>query len=137
MLVPVDARYLRSVWDYVERGLLAIIDKTRDDWIPADVYAEIRGGVSRLFMMEYGGERRGFVVVQLWPQYHDGPRLFIRALWSEPGALVAHRADVYEDLDELARSNGATAMRQLSPRRWDADGWTLKQYIYEREVEAT
>jgi len=28
-------------------------------------------------------------------------------------------------------------MRQLSPRRWDADGWTLKQYIYEREVEAT
>ena len=110
MLVPVDARYLRSVWDYVERGLLAIIDKTRDDWIPADVYAEIRGGVSRLF---------------------------IRALWSEPGALVAHRADVYEDLDELARSNGATAMRQLSPRRWDADGWTLKKYIYEREVEAT
>ena len=118
MLVPVDSRHLRSVWDYVERGLWAIIDKTADDWIPADVYAEIRGGVSRLFMMEYGGERRGFVVVQLWPQYHNGPRLFIRALLSEPGALVAHRADVYEDLDELARSlDMEIKVRFTEPRR--------------------
>lgn len=134
MLIPIDRQRLRGEWEYVERGLWAIIDKTSDDWIPADVYAEIRAGVSRLFALEYEGVRIGFVIFQHWPEYHAGPRVFVRAMWCEPGEAAKRRADVYDDLDQYTIEAGAVAMRQLSPRRWDADGWKLKQYVYEREV---
>ena len=139
MLIPVDARYLRSEWDYVRAGLEKIIDKTSDDWIPEDVYHEIKAGTTGLFLLEYGGERIGFVCLQIWPAYHAGPRLFIRAFWADPHAAVKHRADIYDDLKAFAREAGCVgpgAMRQNSPRRWDADGWRLKQHIYEMDVEA-
>lgn len=134
MLTPVDPRYLRREWEYVRAGLTRIIDRTCDDWIPEDVFAEIKAGVSRLFLLEYGGRRIGFVVLQVWPHYHDGPRIFVRALWCEPGQAKPHEADIYDDLRYFAAEHGASVMRMLSPRRWDGAGWELKQYVYEREV---
>jgi hypothetical protein len=134
VLHPVDPRRLHEVWAWVRDGLLRVIDKTHDDWIPDDVYAEIRGGASALYLIYSGDERIGFVVVQVWPQYHNGPRLFVRALWGEPHSLAAVEDELMESLRVLARKHGASALRMNSPRRWDAAGWTLKQYIYETTV---
>ncbi len=134
MLVPVDARELARAWPFVRTGLQAIIDKTGDDWLPEDVYAEIKAGITGLFLLEYAGETIGFICLQVWPQHHSGPRLFIRAMWTIPGAGLRHRADIYDDLREFARAKQCVAMRQLSPRRWDGDGWTLRQFVYELEV---
>lgn len=134
MLVPVDPRYLSREWKWIREGLEKIIDKTVDDWLPEDLYQEIRAGTTGLFYLEYGGSRIGFAALQIWAVYHAGPRLFIRALWTEPGKAVEHRADIYDDLRQFAREAGIKTMRQLSPRRWDADGWTMKQYVYEMDV---
>ena len=134
MLVPVDARYLAREWPFVRAGLQKIIDKTSDDWLPDDVYAEIKAGLTGLFLLEYACERIGFACLQVWPAHHSGPRLFIRALWTIPGKGLQRRADIYDDLKEFAVAKGCVAMRQLSPRRWDGDGWALKQFVYEMEV---
>lgn len=136
MLIPVDPRYLAREWEYVRAGLEQIIRKTGDDWLPEDIYLDLRASpqTTGLYMLEYGTRRIGFVVLQLIPQYHAGPRLFVRALWIERGCGVRHRIDIYDDLDEFARERGCSAIRMLSPRRWDGDGWKLKQYVFEREV---
>jgi len=136
MLTPVDPRYLARDWPYVRDGLQKIAAKTSDDWLPEDIYTDLRASpqTTGLYMLEYAGERIGFVVLQLIPQYHAGPRLFVRAIWTEPGRAKAHRADIYDDLNEFARERGCVAIRMLSPRRWDGDGWTMRQYVFEREV---
>ena len=134
MIEPVDPKYLYRIRDWFLEGLSKITDKLHDDWHPADVYAEVRAGQSHLYTVNARGERIGFVVLQLWPVYHAGPRLFIRALWCEPGKLAPHQQDFMESLEDLARKHGAVAIRHLSPRRWDGSGFKLKQYVFEREV---
>lgn len=136
MLIPVDARYLRSEWEYVRAGLEKIIDKTSDDWIPEDVYHEIKANVTGLYLLEHEGQRIGFACLQVWTAYPTGPQLFIRSLWAEPHSAAKYRDDIYDDLKQFAREKGCAAMRLFSPRRWDADGWQMKQHIYEMEVEA-
>lgn len=133
-LTPVDPRYLRDVWGYVRAGLERIVAKTRDDWLPEDVYAELRAGQSALYEIDIATERVGFVVLQAWPAYHSGPRVFVRALWGEPGRLAPVEGELYDALRAVARKAGARVMRMNSPRRWDAAGWKLKQYIYEMEI---
>lgn len=134
MLVPVDPRFLAETWEWVREGLVKIIAKTSDDWLPEDVYTEIRTGNSVLFLIYDGHERVGFVVLQGWPAYQAGPRLFIRALWGEPHRLVRIRDQLMKALKDEARKIGARVLRMNSPRRWDADGWTMKQYVYEMDV---
>ena len=135
MLVPVDARYLAREWPFVRAGLEKVIAKLHDDWLPEDVYTEIRSGNTGLFILEYACERIGFVCLQIWPAHHSGPRLFVRALWTMPGKGLKHRCDIYDDLREFARAKGCVVMRQQSPRRWDGDGWTMKQFVYEMDVD--
>lgn len=132
--VEVPKTALRESWEFVRDGLERIIAKTSDDWIPEDVYSEIRAGSSALFLIYSAEDRVGFIVMQAWPSYHNGARLFVRALWVEPGALREHQQQIEDWLRDGARKFGATAIRMNSPRRWDAAGWTLKQYIYELPV---
>lgn len=134
MLEPVAAHAIAPVWPWVRDGLQRIIAKTGDDWLPEDVYHEIKGGASRLFLIYADAERIGFLIVQFWPAYHSGPRLFVRALWAEPGKLQPYRDAFYEELKTMARKDGFVALRMNSPRRWDLDGWIAKQVIYEMEV---
>lgn len=130
----VRPQHLHDVWSFVRDGLLAIIEKTNDDWIPEDVYHEVKAGVSALFMIDNDDEQLGFVVLQVWPNYHAGPRLFVRAMWGSSGALVKHHDEINAQLRALALKCGARTVRQNSPRNWDAVGWTRKQSIFELEV---
>lgn len=134
MLHKVDPRYLSDVWVWIRLGLEAIIRKTRDDWIPEDVYTEIRNGHAALYLIYVNHERVGFIVTQLWPGYHAGPRLFVRALWCEPHTLAPVEQELMDAIRALGRESGCRAVRMNSPRRWDGRGWQLKQYIYETEV---
>lgn len=134
MLQKVDPRYLSDVWEWVREGCRRIIRKTNDDWFPEDVYTEIRTGAATLYLIYANHERVGFLVTQIWPGYHAGPRLFVRALWGEPHALAPIENELMLAIANLAKESGCRAIRMNSPRRWDTRGWKLKQYIYELEV---
>ena len=138
MLEPVQPHNLRDVWEFVRAGLVKTIAKTKDDWLPEDVYMELKSGVSHLYMIyendENDAELIGFVIFQRWDKYHAGPRLFVRALWAKPGKLRPVHDAFYAEMDDLSLKAGARVQRMASPRRWYADGWTLKQYIYERTI---
>lgn len=132
MLHPVPVSELATFWPWVREGLQKIIDKCDDDWLPEDVYYEIKSGASHLYLIrDPNGDNIGFAVFQRWDKYHAGPRLFIRALWAEPRQLVKHRKQFYEELHRLKRECGCVKLRTSSPRRWDLDGWELQQFIYE------
>lgn len=132
--IEVKAPAIRECWEFVRDGLNRIIARTRDDWIPEDVYSEVRAGSSALFLIYDDDQRIGFIVAQAWPTYHNGARLFVRALWVRPGSLRAHQQQIEDWLRDCARKFGAVAIRMTSPRRWDAAGWTLKQHIFELTV---
>ena len=132
--VEINKSALHESWSFVRGGLEHIIAKTADDWIPEDVYADLRAGVLALFLIYRGDERIGFIAMQAWPAYHDGPRLFVRALWVRPGSLREHQAEIQGWLKDCGRKIGAKEVRMASPRRWDAAGWTLKQHIFELPV---
>lgn len=134
MLHKVDPRYLCDVWEWVRDGLQRIIRKTKDDWQPEDVYTELRTGAATLHLIYSNHERVGFLITQLWPGYHAGPRLFVRALWGEPHALAPIEDELMDAIRAMAREAGCRAVRMNSPRRWDARGWRMMQYIYETEV---
>ncbi len=134
MLQPVAPHELYSCWGWVRDGLARVVAKTGDDWIPEDVYCELRNGVSFLYLIYADAERIGFVVLQKWDKYHAGPRLFVRALWAQPRELVKRRDEFYEALMTLARQAGCVAMRMTSPRHWELDGWEAKQTIFEMKV---
>lgn len=118
----------------MREGLHKIVAKTGDDWMPEDVYHELKINASALYLIYAGDERIGFVVLQKWDKYHAGPRLFVRALWAIPRALVAHKDKFYAELQGLARQHGCVALRMTSTRRWELDGWSPKQTIFEMEV---
>lgn len=134
MLHKVDPRYLHDVWEWVRTGLQKMIRKTRDDWHPEDVYTELRTGAAVMHLIYVNHERVGFIVTQIWPGYHAGPRLFIRALWCEPHTLAPVEQELMDAIGTMARESGCRGIRMNSPRRWDGRGWKLKQYIYEMEV---
>lgn len=134
MLHPVAPTDLYLCWEWVREGLAKTTAKTGDDWMPEDVYHELKSGASHLYLIYVGAERVGFCVLQKWDRYHAGPRLFVRALWCLPGALVKHRPELEAELNDLAIKCGCVALRMTSPRRWELAGWTPKQTIYEKEV---
>ncbi len=121
-----------AVWPWVREGLQKIVAKTNDDWLPEDVYHELKLGASTLYLIYHDDERLGFVVLQKWDKYHAGARLFIRALWGR--GLSPHKQEIYAALQALARQHGCVSLRMTSTRRWELDGWTPKQTIYEMEV---
>ncbi len=130
MLKPVSQQEIAGCWTWVKAGLEKLIAKTRDDWKPEDVYHELKSGVSFLYLIE----DVGFIVLQKWANYHDGARLFVRAIWAEPNSLAPRRDELYDELKAIARQQGCVAMRMTSPRRWELAGWEPKQTIYEMEV---
>ena len=134
MLQPVALHELHSCWGWVRDGLQKVIDKTGDDWLPEDVYHELKSGASFLYLIYADADRIGFAVLQKWDRYHAGARLFVRALWAEPRQLVKRRDEFYEALKALARQTGCVALRMTSPRRWELDGWEPKQTIFEMDV---
>ena len=129
ILKPVTQAQLRDVWPWVKAGLEATIKKCNDDYLAEDVYVSLRQSVSYLYTIE----DKGFVILQRHVD-PDGPVLFVWCLHA-PGFMP--RADeIMADIDELARSIGATLIRHHSPRgAWERIGYFKpKSVVYERRI---
>ena len=139
MLVPLELRDLHEHWPYVRAGLQRILDKLGDDWLPEDIYFELRSGSCKGFFIEHDGEVRGFVALQHYPGYYNGPRLFVRAIFGE---LAQFKHHIMQDLGDYGRENGLACsdglvrIRCYSPRGWNGAGlgFEIKQHIFEAEV---
>jgi hypothetical protein len=101
---------LRLYWDYVRKGLLKILSKTPEGWIPEDVYVECFNNKALLWAFSQDNRIVGFSVLQ--PQ---GDNLHIWCSYFE------HNLDpCWQALLEIAKAGGASTVTFDSHRKgWD------------------
>lgn len=134
-ILPVAPEALHDTWPWVRDGLLEVIKRGKERWIPEDVYAALRNATAHLYLVQRNAEEMGFLVLQKLAGL-DGTTLFVWAGWCEPRAFIEARQEVLAALDDLARAVGAKRIRHHSTR----DGWEwagnfrLAHKVYEREV---
>lgn len=113
---------LRDVWDTVKAGLAQM---PADDWIPEDVYHEIRSGRAALHMF---GE--GFLVLQ--QARTDYTHLPVLHVWLAYKADGEDRRDQVESLIRAtAAKMGAHKITLGSPRKGWAKRYPLLTATYE------
>jgi hypothetical protein len=120
----IEPNNLRQWWGFVRPGLLKILEKSPEPWIPEDVYADCYSGKSMLWIAQVDARPVGFAVLQ--PQ---GTTLHVWCVHLESG----HLDTGWQHLLEIARSGGAERItfdswrpgwekqaRKLGfkPRRW-------------------
>jgi hypothetical protein len=104
MLKAVD---IRPLWQDIYPGILSIWrEMPWRDWIPEDIYAACLTGSAALLVGEGIPPSEGFMVCRM-DQNENGKNLFIWIAWcpTDDGA-----ATIYKELDEIAETNGCTAI---------------------------
>jgi hypothetical protein len=119
---------LHSVWDFVDDGLEIVRQRTRESWIPEDVYYAIKAGLAQLFMIP-----DGFVVLQNnRDQWTNEPILHIWITYHSKTDDMAD--DFHSNLRKIADNVGAKSITFSSPRRWERrSGAKVKTVVYELE----
>jgi hypothetical protein len=122
---------IRSCWEEVKPGLLAIAQKCAAEWRVEDVYARCLAGEWTLFM---GPEVDGFLILsQYSDRYRNEKRLVVECAYHD-GALDPFAT--YEPfLFATARQIGAVCIEFTSPRRgFEKKGWSVTDITYRKEV---
>jgi len=133
VLRPVGLAEARAGWEWVRQGLLAVLDRTHDDWTPEDIYVAIAGNAAQLFHMEHNGDALGFAIMHR-VEDPSGIVLFVWVMWSRPGAVGVNARTWLAKVDAIAREMGARRVRLSSPRKGWQRYFRAVQIIYEREV---
>lgn len=127
-MTPVPVEQLHTVWEWVEKGLQEIRQKTQQTWFPADVYVHLR--MKQAFL--YTVEDAGFLILQVLPGDDFRGVLHIWCAW---GRLKPYEAKVYEDLEAHAKALGVARIRVVGRKGWGRRGWLKPAgYVFEREI---
>lgn len=121
-----------SRWDFVERGLLSVLGKTRESWNTEDVRRLLRGGRVQLFIRE-----EGFVILaRREDEWSLEPYLLVWVAWFKPQTALAIQEQLFDWLDTQKRESGCRSIRILSPRRgWEkrlAGKFRIRSITWER-----
>lgn len=106
----IDPNNLRQWWGFIRPGLLKILEKSPEPWIPEDVYADCFSGRSMLWIAQDDARPVGFAVLQ--PQ---GTALHVWCVHLERG----HLETGMQHLLEIARNGNA---ERLTFESW-RPGW--------------
>lgn len=112
---------LAEFWQEVRYGLIEILVKTNERWLPEDVYHSLKQGEALLFMRE-----GSFVVVKA-----HGDELEI---WCAYNEIQGDFASGFEWLKQHAIENGFKRLIHASPRKGWAKLFKAVSVNYELEL---
>lgn len=112
---------LAEKWPEIRFGLMSILLKTGEKWIPEDIYHALKAGEALLFARD-----GTFVVVKA-----DGEALFI---WCAYNAIQGGFKSGIEWLKDHARQNGFKRITHTSPRTGWARLFKAVSINYEMEL---
>jgi len=127
---------LHHVWPRIREGLEKVRANTSENWLPEDIYAAIKAGISHLHVGMLGERYEGFIVTT--PSVAaDGPVLHIWACYS--AADIGLLDDGIEQIETWAVAMNAKRITFHSPRKgWDKAGEKIGfrpvSTIYAKEV---
>ena len=104
---------LHTVWPQVKIGVECVLRKTKEKFLPEDVYAAIKSGSAQLFMVQ-----DGFTVLQnLRDQFTNEPVLHIWIAYHSNHVDLSQEFHI--NLQQIAHNIGAKQITFTSPRRWE------------------
>ena len=130
-LVPLSQNEVRANWDYVSGHIKKILRKTREKWLPEDVYSSLMSGDSACLVVYSGGERKGVLVVKKYADDWTGEAyIFVWCVSLDSGVFD----ETLAELRKFAAAAGIKSIRGDSPRL----GWAKKVKLIRAtyEVEA-
>lgn len=95
MYVLIQPHELRKNWPYLKQGLLKILEKSPEDWIPEDVYASVMSHKCNIWLAVENDQAIGFIV-----GYIKGDDFHI---WCAYGALNGNIKQWFFDIEDIAR----------------------------------
>lgn len=127
----VDPVYLHEAWPLVRGALDRHCAEHRPEWIPEDVYLELKLGRNQLFLGRGGAD--GFMIVTTMQDTRGG--LFW--IWYAEGR--GQGASYFPQILDMARVAGCNRIAFATPLPfWDTHcekfGFKLARKIFEREV---
>lgn len=130
-LTMIQPDEVRRQWEYISGHLQRILRKTREKWIPEDIYAALMSGNSACMIVTDDGEKAGLLIVRREIEDFSGiPYLFVWCV-----SLKNTDFDLaLAELRKFADSVGVKSIRGESPR----PGWMKRARLlsatYEFEV---
>lgn len=115
-MILVNPDNLAEVWSEVRKGLVSILAKTHEPWLPEDVYLEIKQRIAVLYV-----RTGGFIVLKA-----DGQALDIWCAYNEAGDFESG----FDWLKEHARQHGFKRLTMSSPRKGWMKLFNVESYNY-------
>ena len=120
-MILINPDNLSEVWAEVKHGLEVIKAKTKERWIPEDIYHDLKLKQSLLYM------RQGaFLVLKA-----DGQEL---SIWCAYNTIGGDFASGFEWVKEHAKQHGFKRLTMTSPRKGWQKHFNLVSYNYEVEL---
>ena len=123
---------LRKDWPWAKHLVEAVRAKTNEEWLSEDVYVAVATGKAAMYVLD---DPQGVLVC--YPEkdaWSGDPMLHIWIVYCI-GGMEQFIDEAMQLLNKLAGNISAKTMVMHSPRAgWQKAGWTVKEYVYEREV---
>lgn len=131
LLRPILPADLRKFWPWLRAGLEEIAARYAVEWIPEDIYGTLRSGQAVAYIV--GDDEAGFVILQQQARF-TGPCLLVWVIWGE---LKQYEPDLYDELEEIARSINAATIEAQGREGWGRRGFfTPCERIFRRKLGA-
>lgn len=91
---------IRLVWDHVKPEVEKLLTRFPDEWIPEDLYADLRYGKATLFVLTDNGIKGFFVVEVVTDRHSQNKSLNVWVLCAEHVGEI-HQQLLIAKLDEL------------------------------------
>lgn len=112
-MIYIPAKELHDIWPKIAVGLRKIVEKNNPDWIPEDVYSELRADRASLYLFD---NDEGFTVLRI-NQSFRGAVLFIWCFYSPTFTNAPEK--YWPEIQQIARNAGAVTVQFSAPRK----GW--------------
>ncbi len=131
-LAPISPADIGKHWERIRAGLEVVHAKTAPDWIPEDLYVALDAGAATLFVAD---ECDGFLILQKQQLGRHRSKLLVWVVHA-PSEYAQWSAQVYPELERIAREIGAVRLEMQSPRKgWLRDPfWVAKETIFTHEI---
>ena len=120
----IDPCHIQRWWPLVRAGLVTIVEKTKPDWIPEDVYRALRNQTAALWLGYFGTMYVGFAVVNEQQNPFNGDRTLM--VWCTYMRVSGYLDSFLRKVLSDAQESGFDVVTFQSPRR----GWLRRLFSF-------
>ena len=127
IIVPPDR--LRAIWPLVLPHLIKVREACNEQWIPEDVYADVRSGAAWLLVRGEAPALTLVCVLRIDASIYNSDKDLV--MWIASSTEGSDVLEHWPQIEQMARQAGCKRVTFNSPRR----GWLRRAKFYGFDVE--